>query len=130
MYSSNLNYLITSIVNGYNSNKKIIKIKKSKFIFKILIFLKNEGYINGFYIKNIKSSIFFIELKYKLNGYKFINFFKSFNTLHKKYFISFKKLKRNYKHSYLYVLTTNFGILSGNMAVSKKIGGFILFKLC
>jgi ribosomal protein S8 len=130
MYTSNLNKFITSIVNGYNSNKKIIKLKKSKFIFKILIFLKNEGYINGFYINNNKSSFFYIELKYKLNGYKFINFFKSFNTLHKKHFISLKKLKRNFRHSYLYVLTTNLGVLTGNLAVSKKVGGFVLFKLC
>ena len=130
MYTSNLNKFITSIVNGYNANKKVIKLKKSKFTFKILIFLKNEGYINGFYINNNNSSFFYIELKYKLNGYKFINFFKSFNTVHKKYFISLKKLKRNFRHSYLYVLTTNLGILTGNLAVSKKVGGFVLFKLC
>jgi ribosomal protein S8 len=129
MYSYNLSRLFTTIVNGYRCEQKIIHIKKSKFIYNILVFLYKEGYIFGFYNKNLREKKFYIELKYKLNGYKFLNTFNKFIVLHRKTFISTKQLKRHYCQSFSIVLATTRGIILGNIALAYNIGGFILFRI-
>ena len=130
MYRKNLNRLFTAIVNGYNIQTKLVRVEKTYFIHAILKFLLDQGYIFGYFLKKNNDKFFFVELKYKRNGFNFLYFFKNFHLLHRKTFISYHQLVRNYRHSFNYVLTTEIGIITGNMAVYYRIGGFVLFKLC
>ncbi len=118
--------IITSIKNGYNLEEPSIKLKYNVFTFNILFFLYKQGYINGFLKKN---NVLITYLKYKIDGFNFLFFFKKFHINKKKSYISLNELKKNYRHSYLYVLTTSKGILSGTTAVHYKQGGLVLFKI-
>jgi len=118
--------VITSIKNGYNSEEQYVKINYNLFTFNLLFFLYKEGYINGFLKKNKKLLIY---LKYKNDSFNFLFFFKKFHINRKKSYISLNILKKNYRHSYLYVLTTTKGILNGTLAVHYKLGGLVLFKI-
>ena len=98
-----MSFFVAIVVVGYSNYKKLVTIKKSKIIYKILKIFNQLGYINGFYLKN---EFFIIELKYKLNGYKFLNFFKNLVIFKKRVFFSLKSLKRNYNHSNFYIISS------------------------
>ena len=131
MKKTNIITLFSSIINGYKTNKKLIKIKRTVFIFKLLKFLYNEGYIFGFYTKTTHSNYILIELKYNLNGFSFIFFLKNFSTKWKKNesYISLKFLKKRFRDSNKYVLSTTRGIINGYTAISYNLGGILLFKI-
>lgn len=119
--------LFTSIINGYNNNNKIVSLKRSnKLLFLLVNFLYQNGYIFGYQITNKKIQL---ELKYKLNGFPFVYFYNNFKVLNYSYYYKLKKLKRNFRFSHCLILTTSLGILPGNLAVSFKIGGILLFKI-
>lgn len=131
MQKAKIKILFSSIINGYKTNKKIIKVKSTIFLFSLLKFLYKEGYIFGFYSKYPTSPFIFIELKYNINGFSFIYFFKNFTTNISKQniYISSKYLKKHFTESNRYVLSTSKGIINGYTAVTYNLGGVLLFKI-
>lgn len=132
--SSDFYRLLNTIKLNINKNKEFIfykTIKNHKFL---LSFLQKEGYIlsytilNGFVYIKLKTN------KFSNKDYNFNNFLtlkKSFKIKQKNKSISFKNLinlQKKEGNISNYLLNTDFGILTSQEAINKRIGGKIILK--
>ena len=121
-----LSNLLSSIKNGYLSNKYIIVQQKSKLNINVLnIFLK-EGLIKSYQIlpKNKKIKIYLKQNKYKI---LLINNIKKFSTPGKRLYIKNKDLYLKKKG--LYILSTSKGIMTELEAKKLNIGGELICQI-
>lgn len=125
-----INVLFNSIVNGYFHKKHIVRVKNSNFSYSILKLLCEEGYIYGFHRCVEAERYLFVELKYDLSGLGYLTLFRNFqNPKHYNKIISYKELKKNFRISNNYVLSTDEGVMTGARAIARKLGGIYLFTL-
>lgn len=119
-----LSNLISAIKVAYIGRKISVKIKRSKFIESVLSVLLSNNYVNGFRVEGIHVIIF---LKY-YNGVPVFNFIKSISSSRKKVIVKSKHLPK-FRHSHFFLLSTKFGILSRDQAMSKRVGGIALLSI-
>lgn len=118
--------LIANINHGYLKNKLSVHIVPNKLVFKLLNILYDIGYIRGFSFNPDRKRVC-VFLKY-FNNKKVLNFIKRVSTPGHKIYWSYLKLRyMSVKLHYTYVVSTSKGLLLSHEAISKKVGGEILF---
>lgn len=124
-----LGSLIGRINFGWKHKKYSISENKSKLINTILSILLKQNIIKNYYLVN--SEKFIIFLKYKTNKLSLIKNITLISKPGKKFYVSNYKLKSLLYKSYFncYILSTNFGIMDGQTALNKNIGGELLIKI-
>lgn len=120
--------MLAIIKNGYKADKKHVVCKLTTDITRILIFFLDRGYINGFSLDK-SQRLTEVYLKYSRFGSPISFYFNHIQVLPKFSYLSVKRLRRFYFHSYICVLSTNMGLLTGDKAVFFCRGGLYLFKL-
>ena len=122
-----LNELFANMKGNYITNNKYSIINYNKSLFKILYFLKKEGYIIS-YQKNKKNTRIKIYLKYDKST-PFIFFSKVYIQSGNLKYYTFKELIIvDKKHPYL-VISTKKGLMYVKQAISLNLGGVILLEL-
>jgi ribosomal protein S8 len=119
---------------AYKERRRIVKIRRTKLILKILQLFYEEGLIRGYSLtKDLKN--IFIFLKY-YEKEPMIRGFKIFSNSRKKIYVSSNFLFKYILSKGLFILTTsNYGLIFStrlsrkNIDIEKKIGGKLLFKL-
>jgi ribosomal protein S8 len=119
---------------AYKERRRIVKIRRTKFVLKILQLFYEEGLIRGYSLTNDLKSIF-IFLKY-YEKEPMIRGFKIFSNSRKKVYVSSNFLFKYILSKGLFILTTSkYGLIFStrlsrkNIDMEKKIGGKLLFKL-
>lgn len=117
---------INIIKQSINLKKKGFIVKKNKINLKILIAFTKINVIKFLKIKNNYLIVYTNYVNNKPVFNKIINFYKP----SKKQFISFKNLvKIKSKHNWIFILSTNKGIINSFEAIKLNIGGLILAKI-
>lgn len=127
-FRKNLKQVLAIIKNGYKMDKKSVTCSLSNNTLNFLTFLLDQGYINGFAIQKPLYSLD-IYLKYSRFGSPIAFYFNHIAFQPMFTYLRLKKLRRFYFHSYVCILSTNIGLLSGDKAVFFNRGGLYLFKL-
>jgi ribosomal protein S8 len=127
------NFLLASLIGkinfGLKHKKYSIVEKKSKVIINILKILFKQNIIKNYYLLN--NNYFIIFLKYKINNFSLIKKINIVSKPGKKIYISNYKLKSLLYKNYFnfYILSTSLGILDGETALNKNLGGELLLKI-
>ena len=120
--------LISGINLGVKSNFFSIQVELNKKNLNILRYLYKNGLINSYSIlkSNKKISLFFSYYYEK----KPILYVKKISKSGRKIYVSWKTLKSwlIYKNHYL-ILSTDQGIFNNREAISRKLGGELLFLI-
>ncbi len=120
--------LISGINLGVKSNFFSLQVELNKKNLNILRYLYQNGLINSYSIlkSNKKISLFFSYYYEK----KPILYVKKISKSGRKIYVSWKTLRNwlIYKNHYL-ILSTNQGILNNREAISRKLGGELLFLI-
>jgi small subunit ribosomal protein S8 len=122
----------TKIRNAQESRNLEVKVKKTKLIHNILVILKKEGFIRGYFFRE---NFIFIELKYffdmpvinKIHPILRGNPIYSFtlkDLLERK-----KNILKKKKGLECFILSTSKGIMSEHDALKENLGGKILLKI-
>ena len=122
-----LNQMFSNLKVSYINKHKYSTIKFNKGLFKILRFLKINGYIISYYHDNITNKII-INLKYN-NFTPYLLNIKVLLKKNKVSYISLYKLIKNTDRNKTYILSTKKGLLFLEDAIKYRIGGFILFEI-
>lgn len=119
---------------AYKERRRIVKIKRTRLLLKILQLFYEEGLIKGYSLTDDLKNIF-IFLRYYENK-PLIKGFKFFSNARKKIYVSSNVLLKFVVSKGLFLLSTNkYGLIFSvrlsrkNINVHKKIGGQLLFKL-
>lgn len=100
-----------------NNSKKNINILKAFIKINIIKFI------------NIKNNKIIVYINYKNNKPVFNNIINIFKSSNKK-FISLKNLKKiSNKHNWVFILSTNKGLINNYEALKLKVGGLIIAKI-
>jgi ribosomal protein S8 len=116
---------------GINNCSSII-VKKNKTSLFIITLLYNEGYLNGFYLKNASQILVF--LKY-YNGNFLLKNLYVYNEKLKPVYIKYKQLLQlyhgPYENKYFLLLSTSYGLMTFEeiFANNYQIGGELLFSI-
>ena len=121
--NSNIYKLLSNIKTSYIAKNSYCLIKKNKITFKLLCFLKKQGYIINFKKSNLNKYIVF--LKYINNKPLIINIlsYKNQNIL------NFKKIQFLSKRKPYIIITNSKGLMFAYEACKLRQGGQLLFEL-
>ena len=118
---------ISAMKNGHLSGRTKVFVPFSKFIYKFLLVLKDEGYISEVSLEETDSAIkrIIISLKYYRNK-GVISDIKVVSKPSRRVYWSVKEFKSFYGGLGLFIISTSRGILSINEARKQNIGGEVL----
>jgi small subunit ribosomal protein S8 len=122
--------MLTRIRNAQLRTLHKVKIPSSKFREKILIVLKDEGYIADYKIlseENNKSSLM-VDLKYH-NGAPVIKEIKRISKPGRRIYAKAESIPKIKNGLGLAIVSTSIGIMSDNDARSKNVGGEIICRV-
>lgn len=118
---------ILSIINrGLKEKKKVILLPNNKMTVSIIKILYEKGYIfNYFYMYD--------KIKINMTTYQnnlIINSLRSYNNLNLKKYVTNKQLKRIvFLQKRKLLLSSCYGIITGDMAIKYRTGGYIISEL-
>ena len=130
-YQSTFSDMITRLRNGQNIRNLEISIKYSKECINILKILQKEGYIRGYQILSSENkSEILIFLKYIQYKPVITKIIKEKKNTH----ISLLKIKdimnkKLYRGLGIIIVSTSYGVLSGDQCLEKNTGGILLLKV-
>ena len=122
--------MLTRIRNAQLRTLHNVKIPSSKFREKILIILKDEGYIADYKIlneENNKNSLM-VDLKYH-NGVPIIKEIKRVSKPGRRIYAKAESIPKIKNGLGLAIVSTSMGIMSDNEARSKNVGGEIICRV-
>ena len=122
--------MLTRIRNAQLRTLHKVKIPSSKFREKILIVLRDEGYIADYKIlneENNKNSLM-VDLKYH-NGVPVINEIKRVSKPGRRIYAKAESIPKIKNGLGLAIVSTSMGIMSDNDARSKNVGGEIICRV-
>lgn len=120
---------ITILKNGYRAHKKEVLIPSSKTILAILKILKNKGFISDFQEKKInKKNFVFIELKY-LDKNPALTDIKLISKSGLRVYVKKDKIPRVLGGLGTVIISTSQGIMDGDLAKKKGLGGELICKV-
>lgn len=122
----NLSNTLIILKNGYQANKSRVSITFSIFNIKLLKILYLEGFINNYFISD--NSKIIVKLRYYQNNHIF-NQLKIISKPGKRVYADVRKLKVNYYYSNFVLVSTHKGLMGHKLAISKNLGGEVLFSL-
>jgi len=114
---------ITRLRNAKNSRKSEVSLKHSKLMLDIIKVLRTEGFIRGFSLGPLGINVF---LKYINKNTTLNNLFLVSKPSRRVYY-SCNDLIKKTPNKGIFILSTSKGILSGDRAIEKNIGGEVLF---
>lgn len=117
--------LLSNLKQAGINNKKQVTVKRCSVVAKILERLYLSGYIAGF---RLVGDTFDIYLKY-LERKPFIYAIKRYTSYNKKYYCTVGQLIKGFKKSEFILISSPFGIITKDEALSLKTGGEVLFKI-
>src|SRR5688572_29673756 len=110
MTNKNIYIYLNLLKNASLNNCSTVQVKNTKHIFNITLLLYNEGFINGFYMKNNKYLVIFLKYYKGICLLKNLNLYGSFVN---PYYISYIKLLRlktgPIQNNYFILLNTSYG---------------------
>jgi len=118
--------LLTRIRNAYRVKKEGLTCPNSKLKQEILKVLKEKGFIKDFSVEKEKS---FSVLNIKLDPDKEIKFIKKISKPGQRIYSSAKELKRVLSGLGVSIVSTSQGLMTGDEARSKNMGGEILCEI-
>jgi len=118
--------LLTRIRNAYKAEKKELICPSSSLKVSLMEVLKKSGYIADF---SIEQSGQFPDLKIKLDPEKKIRFIKRVSKPGQRIYTSNKNIKKTLSGIGISVISTSQGVMTGDEAKKKKIGGEILCEI-
>jgi len=122
--------MLTRIRNAQLRTLHKVKIPSSRFREKILIVLRDEGYIADYKIlneENNKNSLM-VDLKYH-NGVPVINEIKRVSKPGRRIYAKAESIPKIKNGLGLAIVSTSMGIMSDNDARSKNVGGEIICRV-
>jgi len=122
--------MLTRIRNAQLRTLHKVKIPSSRFREKILIVLRDEGYIADYKIlneENNKNSLM-VDLKYH-NGMPVINEIKRVSKPGRRIYAKAESIPKIKNGLGLAIVSTSMGIMSDNDARSKNVGGEIICRV-
>lgn len=120
-----LNNFINTIKTGLISKRKIVIVRNTKLIYKIVNILYKEGLIYGFYYKN---NNIFIELKFFENEPLIIDL-KLISKPGKRIYMSSSSIEKKYNNKFLIIVSTSSGVLTHKDAILQNKGGELLLEI-
>lgn len=119
---------------AYKERRRIVQIKRNKFILRILQLFYEEGFISGYSLSEDLKTIF-VFLKY-YEEKRFIQGVKIFSNSRKNVYVSSLILSKFVISNGLFLLSTSkYGLIFSNKLVRKNIklfrptGGHLLFQI-
>lgn len=126
--------MLSLLLLGYKERRRIVKIRKTKILIKILQLFYDEGLIKGYTISNDLKHIF-IFLKYYENKALFSEF-KLFSSNRFQYNVSAFLISKYFSNKGFFIFSTDkYGLifsnrlLRKNLTLKKKVGGILLFQI-
>ena len=117
---------LTIIRNGIIAGKRKVLVPHSVFKEKVLVVLKEEGYLSDFVSKEIKNKRYFeVSLKY-YRGESVIHEIKRISKSSRRVYEKTKNITSVIGGLGVSVLSTSFGIMTDRQARQKGIGGEIV----
>ena len=122
--------MLTRIRNAQLRTLHNVKIPSSKFREKILIVLKDEGYIADYKILNEENNknTLMVDLKYH-NGTPVIKEIKRVSKPGRRIYAKAESIPKIKNGLGLAIVSTSMGIMSDNDARSKNVGGEIICRV-
>tara|TARA_Y100000590_G_scaffold468146_1_gene649712 strand:+ start:338 stop:736 length:399 start_codon:yes stop_codon:yes gene_type:complete len=122
--------MITRIRNAQMRGLNKVSIPSSKFRAKILEVLKNEGFISGynFLSNDNKKGSLVVDLKYN-NGLPVIKEIRRISKPGRRIYTRADSIPKVQSGLGIAIVSTSMGIMSGNDARLKNIGGEIICKV-
>lgn len=119
---------------AYKERRRIVKVRKTKLLIKVLQLFYDEGLIRGYSISDDLKNIFiflkYYELKPLLLGFKLISF--------NRYYVnsSAYNISKYFSNNGFFIISTDkYGLIFSNRLIRKnllltrKVGGVILFQI-
>ena len=121
--------MLARIKNSQLRNHKKVEMPSSNFKMKIADVLKNEGYINGFYVdKNDNKQVLIIDLKYN-SGSPVISVIERVSKPGRRVFSSAQSLPKINNGLGIAIISTPKGVMTDIDARKQKVGGEIICKV-
>ena len=117
---------LVRLKNAYTARNPSVILLYSKNIIRILALLSKEGFINSYFF--LKNGNILVNLKYYRNDFIFKGYKRVSKPGLRKYY-SVRLLKRKYFYRSFVLVSTIQGFMSHRLAISKNLGGEILFIL-
>ena len=119
--------MLTRIRNANSAGHKTVEVPASKIKKSIAEILKDEGYINGFEVKEDgKQGVIDIEMKYGPENEKVITGIKKISKPGLKVYAKANEVPKVLGGLGTAIISTNQGVLTDKQAREKKIGGEVL----
>jgi ribosomal protein S8 len=121
-----LGNLISQLKAGSMHHKKCVDAKKNKLIIDFCFLLYELGYISSFSVEKNSVRVFF---KYSAGRSTLLNI-KLLSKSSKKLFVKAQKLNALVKKSSkVHIISTKYGLITGQKAVELNIGGVLLASI-
>lgn len=123
--------MLTRVRNGQKARLKTITAPYSKFGEAILKVIRDEGYINGFEVKNIRKGIdeLAISLRYTDGRNPVIKEIKKISTPGRRIYIASDEVGKFFNGLGVAVLSTSHGVISNVEAKKLNVGGELICKI-
>ncbi|MFH1594446.1 MAG: 30S ribosomal protein S8 [Candidatus Omnitrophota bacterium] len=122
--------MLTIIRNGVMARKATLEVKRSKANESILAIFKDEGFISNYKaIDDKRQGIIKVYLKYEKDKTPFIVGIKKISKPGRRMYIKNKEIKSVYGGIGVALISTSEGIMTGEKAKEKKLGGEILCNI-
>lgn len=117
--------MLTRIRNAHMALHKQVDVPRSKIKLSLATILKEEGYIENF---SANDSTISIELKY-IEGKPVISGLKRVSTPGRRVYVNSRQIPKVQNGLGICVLSTSSGVIDGNTASEKKVGGELLCEI-
>ena len=119
--------LLTQIKNAGNAKKRYFDISHSKLKENVVHILKDKGFIAHFLVKEEnKKPVMRIFLKYSPTRESIVNGLKRMSKPSLRRYVSHKQIPSVLKGMGISIISTSQGVLDGQSARNKKLGGELL----
>lgn len=117
--------MLTRIRNAHMALHKQVDVPRSKIKLSLAAILKEEGYIEDF---STNDSTITIDLKY-IDGKPVISGLKRVSTPGRRVYVNARHIPKVQNGLGICVLSTSSGVIDGNTASEKKVGGELLCEI-
>lgn len=120
--------MFVRIKNANSLNYSSVLIPFSKLKLEIVKILKNEGFIDDYYLENenVKKPNLVIKLKYGLKNEKVISGMKRISKPSLRVYVNSKKIPSVFKGSGIAIISTSKGLMTDHNARKLHIGGEVI----
>lgn len=122
--------MLTIIRNAQAAKKETVKVSYSNVKFNLLKILESEGFVGSIERKGLKNkSVIIVTLKYKEGGMPQISSLRRISKTGQRIYISYRDIRKVKSGYGVTIVSTPAGLLTGEDARKKKVGGELIAEV-